>query len=69
MAAIRNAAWNKLNVPFNPTAAFAKKARELELGAPLTVEVTVGEYAMQGFTGGILWAKTGDWGNVNVMAW
>jgi murein DD-endopeptidase MepM/ murein hydrolase activator NlpD len=66
--AIRNAIWNKIGtdgvIAYNPDAAFAKKAREWKLGAPLTNEHDIGEYRAQGFAGGIVFARIGDWSNV-----
>jgi len=68
---IRNAAWQLRGVPYNPDAAFAKYAREHDLGAPLTTEAYghVEGYALQAFVGGIVYAKVGDWGNVMHIPW
>jgi hypothetical protein len=67
--AIRNVAWNQLGIPYNPDAAFAKYAREKQLGNPVTTEFDVSGYRAQGFAGGILYAKVGDWANIQMLAW
>jgi N-acetylmuramoyl-L-alanine amidase len=73
MEKIRNAAWNALDVPLNPDAAFQRYAREHDLGAPLTAELYIWldpvNYCYQGYMGGIVWASVGDWGNVKHLAW
>jgi hypothetical protein len=66
---MRNAAWNQLGIPFNPEAAFAKYAREQKLGNPVTTEFDVSGYRAQGFAGGIVYAKIGDWANIHVLTW
>lgn len=71
--AIRNAAVNAIAdtipIPYNPTAAFPAKARELGLGAPLTGEVDVAGYRLQGYAMGILFATIGQWANVQKLTW
>lgn len=66
---IRNAAWRALNIPYNPDAAFPRYAREHNLGNPVTAEVDAGEYRLQGFSGGIVYARIGDWGNCKHVSW
>ncbi len=67
--AIRRAAWNVRNIPYNPEAAFPRYAREHGLGNPVTAEVDVGDVRLQGFSGGIVYARIGDWGNCSHIAW
>jgi hypothetical protein len=67
--AIRNVAWNQLGIPYNPEASFAKYAREHTLGNPVTTEFEISGYRAQGFTGGILCAKVGDWTDIQVLTW
>lgn len=67
--ALRNAAWSQLGIPYNPEAAFAKYARQHGMGNPVTTEFDISGYRAQGFTGGIVYAKTGDWANIQVLVW
>jgi hypothetical protein len=67
--AIRDAAWGKLGVPYNPDAAFPKYARVHNLGVPMAGEFDVAGYRAQGYAGGIVYCKIGDWGNVQVLPW
>lgn len=66
---IRNAAWQALGIPFNPDAAFPRYAREHNLGNPVTREVDVAGYRLQGYSGGIVYARVGDWANVKHISW
>jgi len=70
---LRNAAWNRLGIAFNPDAAFGKYAREQDLGNPVTgefdVSTSAGDFREQGFAGRIVYCKIGDWANVKVMPW
>lgn len=66
---IRNAAWNALGIAYNPDAAFPRYAREKGLGNPVTGEVDVGEYRLQGFAGGIVYAPIGRWDECQHMSW
>jgi len=69
----REAAWNAAGIPFNPQAAFAKYAREQNLGAPQTDEFEFSHngigYRGQGFSRAILYARVGDWGNIKELTW
>ena len=67
--AIRNAAWNAVGIPYNPTAAFPKYAREHGLGIPMTGEFTLGDTTAQGYAGAVVCAVTGDWANIREVAW
>lgn len=67
--AIRNAAWNAKGIPYNPDAAFPRYAREHGLGNPETPEVDVDGVRLQGFSGGIVYAKIGHWSECRHIDW
>lgn len=77
--AIRNAAWNRRGIPYNPEAAFPAFARkhtvnpEKTIGTPVTLEFDVVwkgvTYRAQGYSGGILYAVVGEWSNIEVLPW
>jgi hypothetical protein len=67
--AIRNAAWNKVGVNYNPTAAFAVYARAHGLGAPLSNEFDYYGYRAQPFMAGVVFAMIGDWQNTRHLEW
>ena len=70
---VREAAWNAAGIPFNPEAAFARYAREHELGTPQTDEFDFSykgvNYRGQGFSKAIVFAKVGHWDNIGEMSW
>jgi hypothetical protein len=70
---LRNAAWNRRGIAFNPDAGFPRYARQNNLGSPLTGEFDVDwrgrTYRVQGFTGAIVYAEVGDWGNIQKLTW
>jgi len=70
---LRNAAWNRRGIAYNPEAAFPRYARQNNLGSPLTGEFDVEwrgkTYRVQGFTGAIVYAEVGDWGNIQKLSW
>jgi hypothetical protein len=70
---VREAAWNAAGVPFNPLAAFPRYAREHDLGTPQTDEFDFSykgvNYRGQGFSKAVLFAKVGDWGNIQELSW
>ncbi len=70
---LRNAAWNRRGLAYNPEAAFPKYAREHELGSPLTPEFDANwegkAYRVQGFTGAIIYAEIGGWDNIQSLSW
>ena len=66
---IRRAAWQALGIPYNPDAAFPRYAREHDLGNPVTREVDVAGYRLQGYAGGIVYARIGDWDNIREIPW
>jgi hypothetical protein len=70
---VREAAWNAAGIPFNPQAAFPRYAREHDLGNPQTEEFDFSykgvNYRGQGFSGAIVYALVGDWGNIQEMGW
>lgn len=71
--AIRRAAWNARNIPYNPEAAFPRYAREHNLGNPETPEfdVTVDgvTYRAQGYASAVVFCRVGDWGNIEEVDW
>ncbi len=69
VSGIRQAAWDTVGINYNPEAAFSRYAREHGLAIPLTNEFDVNGYRCQGFVGGIVYAKIGDWGNVQHATW
>ncbi len=70
---VRNAAWAALypanGVNYNPNAAFARYARDNKMGAPCTQERNYKEFRFQGYTTGIVCARTGQWDQVVVIPW
>ncbi len=66
---IRNAAWNAVGVPYNPSAAFPAYARAHGLGAPLAGESDLGNVRLQPFMGGIVCCEISDWANVRTVPW
>jgi len=72
-AAARNAAWTSAGVAYNPEAAFQRAARARGWAAPLTGEFDFAvdgvRYRGQGFAGGIVYAKVGEWGDIREVAW
>ena len=70
---VREAAWNAAGIAFNPEAAFAKYAREHELGTPQTEEFDFSykgvNYRGQGFSKAIVFAKVGHWDNIGELSW
>lgn len=66
---LREAAWNKAGIRYNPEAAFQTVARERELGIPETNEFDVTGYRVQGFGNAILFCVIGDWQNIEVLLW
>jgi hypothetical protein len=70
---VREEAWNAAGIPFNPQAAFARYARENDLGNPQTDEFDFAyrgiNYRGQGFSRSIVYSKVGDWGNIKEISW
>lgn len=66
---IRQAAWGKMKVPLNVSAAIQAFARKNLLGAPMSDEFDLGDYRIQCFVAGIAYVKIGDWQNIKYMAW
>jgi hypothetical protein len=67
--AIIEAAWNALGIPYNPEAAIAQYARERDMGNPVTGEFDVDGYRAQGFGGGIVYCRIGQWGECQMVEW
>lgn len=68
-AGIRQKAWDTVGVNYNPEAAFSRYAREHGLGIPLTNEFDIHEFRAQGFVGGIVYARVGEWDQVSHIEW
>lgn len=68
---MRNIMWNNtsLGIPYNPDAAFPKKARELKLGVPMTTEIEYEGQVLQGYALGWLHCIKGDWSNIKQEEW
>jgi hypothetical protein len=68
-AEIRQLAWQKLGVPLNTAAAFYVYAQAHSLGKPETAEWDAGAYRMQGYSGGVVFCKVGEWDKVRHIPW
>lgn len=66
---IRQACWDRQNVPYNPNAALQKFAAEECLMAPLGPEFDVGDYRVQAYADGIVYCKIGHWDDVQWLSW
>jgi len=66
---IRQACWDRQNVPHNPNAALQKFAREECLMAPLGPEFDVGGYRVQAYADGIAYCEIGHWHDVRFLSW
>ena len=70
---VREAAWNAAGIPYNPIAAFPRYAREHNMGNPETEEFDFSHdginYRGQGFGQGIVFARVGDWENLQELPW
>jgi hypothetical protein len=69
LRAVREESWRQIRVAFNRDSSFARYARQQNLGAPLTNEYDVGAFRAQGFAGGIVYARIGDWANIRHVTW
>ena len=65
----RAAAFASLGIALNPESAFYKEARKRALGRPVTGEIDLGEYRLQGFDKAVLACRIGDWGNMQQVEW
>ncbi len=66
---IRNIAWNKLAVPWNPAAALYQYAKAHGLGRPLTAEWDDGINRLQIYDGGIVVCPINQWDKVRHVPW
>jgi N-acetyl-anhydromuramyl-L-alanine amidase AmpD len=70
---LRTAAWMALGISYNPNAALQEKAKELDLGHPVTNELRTVingvRWTFQGFDRGIVATEEGNWGNVRRLDW
>ena len=69
LAEMRRALWDQLRIPFNRDSSFAAYARERQLGAPLTTEIDVGNFRVQGFASAIVYATIGQWHAIRHIEW
>ncbi len=71
--ALRHAAWNAGGIPYNPDAAFARYAREHNLGNPETPEFDFThagqQYRGQGFSKAIVYCRVGEWNQMKEVCW
>lgn len=69
---IRQLAWAQGGIPYHPDWAFPRFARERGLGMPMGPETDATidgvTYRWQRFSGGIVYAKVGDWSNCKLIA-
>ena len=71
-ALARAAAWIALypnGVSHNSDSAFYKQAKARGLGLPVTNEFDLDNHRIQGYFGGILVAKIGQWDKMDLIAW
>lgn len=66
---IRQACWDRQNVPYNPDAALQKFAAEECLMAPLGPEFDIGDYRVQAYANGIVYCKIGHWDDIQLLSW
>ncbi|MFA5937505.1 MAG: peptidoglycan recognition family protein [Candidatus Paceibacterota bacterium] len=71
---VRQQAWRARQIPQNEESAFFRKAKELNLGTPITSELDLNVpngpmLRWQGFAAGILFCVVGDWGNIQRVSW
>jgi len=66
---IRQACWDKQNVPYNPEAALQKFAQEECLMAPLGPEFDIDGYRVQAYADGIVYCEIGHWNDIHYMSW
>lgn len=69
---LTRATFEAMNIPYNPGAAFVRKAAELGLGAPLSseqeIEVGGQTYVYQIFACDTLYTVRGDWSNIKRLS-
>lgn len=66
---LRRAAWQAHGLSYPGETAFVRYAREHNLGAALTDELTVGDTHLQGFAGGIVFTPDGSAQAMQHAAW
>lgn len=70
---LRNDAWNRYGLPYNPDFAFPQYARKQQLGSPVTAEFDFywegKQYRAQGFTGGIVYAEVPKFDETKWLPW
>ena len=66
---IRQAAWNRVGIEYDPEARLAAAARERSLGAPVTGEFEHEGYRVHGFVNGVVYCKIDDGEEIEVVDW
>jgi hypothetical protein len=66
---IREAAWSRLGIEYDPESRLAGAARERSLGAPVTAEFEHEGYRVHGFVNGIVFYKIDDGEQIEVVDW
>lgn len=67
--ALRRAAWQAAGQGYAGESIFVRYAREHDLGAPQTAELTLGAARIQGFAGGIVYTPDGSAALLQHTAW
>lgn len=66
---VRAWVWDGVSIPYNPDAALAKHARIVDAGAPVTEEIDIGDWIIQGFAKCIIMVRKGAWDVSEVYSW
>lgn len=66
---LRRQILQRVGVNFDRDSVFANHARMHNLGAPLTDEIKSGNFRIQGFANGIVYAPDGEWELTDHMGW
>ncbi|MBX3014387.1 MAG: hypothetical protein KF832_22890 [Caldilineaceae bacterium] len=66
---LRTALWQARGIPLDNASTLVAHARQQQLGAPLTSELDVDGYRVQGFAGGIVFAPIGALDQVSHISW
>ena len=66
---LRESAWHRVGIEYNQNSVLAEYARRQGLGMPVTQEFEVQGYRVQGYYGGIVFARSGQDESVRHMAW
>lgn len=66
---MREAVWQRVGVEYKPDSVLAEYARQQGLGMPVTQEFELQEYRVQGYHGGIVFARINQNEEVRHIAW